>query len=176
MCLPVNDESEIVFLRYLAPLLDEDLLDLFAKRAGLVCDEDLAEDLSCELSRLVLAPGEFYAPCLAPASGVYLRLYYAYLVALGEELLCDIFRLGRELNDSAQGRVRPGRDVLRIGVVAGIPKTLVHHLLTPALDELNTGAAVIRQGTAQDLLEALAAGRLHLVLTNDVPTPPAGSP
>ena len=82
----------------------------------------------------------------------------------------DIFRLGRELTDVARGRTGPGRDVLRIGVMAGIPKILVHHILAPALDKLGGGAAFVRQDVAQNLLEVLAAGRLHVVITNDVPT------
>jgi LysR family transcriptional regulator, transcriptional activator of nhaA len=87
----------------------------------------------------------------------------------------DIFRLGRELNDVAKGRARPGRDALRIGAVAAIPKTLVHHLLTPALDQLEGGTAFIRQDAPTNLVDALAAGRLHLVLTNEVPTTPLGA-
>jgi LysR family transcriptional regulator, transcriptional activator of nhaA len=81
----------------------------------------------------------------------------------------DIFRLGRELNDVARGRVSPGREVLRVGVVAGLPKTLVHHLLSPALDMMDTGTVQILQQTSASSLKALAAGRLHLVISDDVP-------
>ncbi|HEX4337224.1 MAG TPA: LysR family transcriptional regulator [Polyangiaceae bacterium] len=86
----------------------------------------------------------------------------------------DIFRLGRELNDLARGVSASPRDVLRIGVVSGLPKTLTHHLLTPALDG-ETCTMFVRQDSAPALLEALAAGRLHAVLMNDVPTPPPGA-
>lgn len=86
----------------------------------------------------------------------------------------DIFRLGQELNDVARGRGGSSRNALRVGVVPGIPKTLAHHLLGPALDR--DGEAVqLRQDSAATLLEALASGRLHLVLMNDVPTPPVGT-
>src|SRR5262245_23362907 len=70
------------------------------------------------------------------------------LTALGSEAASyaeDIFRLGRELNDMARGRVSPGRRALRVGVVAGLPKTLVHHLLSPALDELELGSVQVIQ-------------------------------
>ncbi len=86
----------------------------------------------------------------------------------------DIFRLGRELAEVARGRPGTGRETLRVGVVAGIPKTLVHHLLAPALDQTK-GMSTIRQDSASNLVSALAAGRLHVALTNDVPTTPPGS-
>ncbi|MEY4546320.1 MAG: hypothetical protein RL685_2515 [Pseudomonadota bacterium] len=81
----------------------------------------------------------------------------------------DIFRLGRELNDVARGRVSPGRDVLRVGVVAGLPKTLVHHLLSPALDREDAGVVQIIQQSSTSLLEALAAGRAHLLISDEIP-------
>jgi LysR family transcriptional activator of nhaA len=81
----------------------------------------------------------------------------------------DIFRLGRELNDVARGRVSPGREVLRVGVVAGLPKTLVHHLLSPALDRLDGGAVHVIQQAPVMLIEALVSGRLHLAISDEVP-------
>jgi LysR family transcriptional activator of nhaA len=85
----------------------------------------------------------------------------------------DIFRLGRELNDVARGR-GAGREVLRVGLVAGLPKTFAHHLLSPALADEKCRLHV-RQDAVGPLLESLATGRLHVVLTNEVPTPPAGA-
>ncbi len=87
----------------------------------------------------------------------------------------DIFRLGRELGDVARGRGRSGREVLRVGAVAALPKTLVHHLLAPAVDGLELGTVFIRQDTASALVEALVTGRLQMVLTDDVPTPLPGT-
>lgn len=85
----------------------------------------------------------------------------------------DIFRLGQELNDVARGR-GAGREVLRVGLVAGMPKTFTHLLLSPVLaDEKLTLYA--RQDAATALLESLGTGRLHVVLTNEVPTPPTGT-
>jgi len=98
------------------------------------------------------------------------------LTAFGEEAssyAADIFRLGRELNDVARGRAGSGRELLRVGTVAGLPKTLVHELLGPAL-ERQASVVFVRQDTSTALLEALAAGRLHVVLMNDVPAPSSG--
>lgn len=87
----------------------------------------------------------------------------------------DIFRLGRELNDVAHGRAAPGRDLLRIGVVASLPKTLTHQLLAPALDKLQHGAAVVRQDSAQALIDQLIVGRLHVVLMDQMPPQQPGA-
>lgn len=86
----------------------------------------------------------------------------------------DIFRLGRELTDVARGRVGPGRDLLRVGVVPGVPKTLAHRLLSPALEREST-TLFVQQDIGPALLESLALGRLHVVLANEVPPQPPGS-
>lgn len=86
----------------------------------------------------------------------------------------DIFRLGRELNDVAHGRSSPRRDILRVGAVAGLPKTLVHRLLGPVLEQ-ETGTLVVQQDRAPILLELLVAGRIHAALLNEVPAPPTGT-
>lgn len=87
----------------------------------------------------------------------------------------DIFRLGSELNDVARGHVSPGRRALRVGVVAGLPKTLVHHLLGPALDDQHVASVqVVQQGLTQ-LVEALSAGRVHLALSDEIPVGPQRS-
>ncbi len=83
----------------------------------------------------------------------------------------DIFRLGRELNDLPRGGAGTRQELLRVGIVPGLPKTLARHLLDPALAR-DHSALLVRQGSASELLEALAAGRLHMVLMNDVPTAP----
>jgi LysR family transcriptional regulator, transcriptional activator of nhaA len=70
--------------------------------------------------------------------------------------------------------VSPGREVLRVGVVAGLPKTLVHHLLSPALDMMDTGTLQVLQQNSASSLKALAAGRLHLVISDDVPAAATG--
>lgn len=88
----------------------------------------------------------------------------------------DIFRLGHELNDVARGQLSSGRRALRVGVVAGLPKTLVHYLLAPALDDLQMGSVQVVQQSSAHLVEALVAGRLHLALTDELPVSGVQSP
>lgn len=87
----------------------------------------------------------------------------------------DIFRLGRELTELARGRAAPGRERIRVGIVAGIPKTLTQHLLAPALDLLEQGSALVRQGSPSTLIESLVTGRLHMVLADHIPATPSGA-
>jgi LysR family transcriptional activator of nhaA len=101
------------------------------------------------------------------------------LTAFGNEAVSyaeDIFRLGRELNDVARGQLTPGRRALRVGVVAGLPKTLVHHLLAPALDDLQMGSVEVVQQSLAHLVEALISGRLHLALADELPVTVQPSP
>jgi LysR family transcriptional activator of nhaA len=98
------------------------------------------------------------------------------LTPLGSEAASyasDIFRLGQELNDVARGQ-GSGREVLRVGLVAGLPKTFAHHLLSPVLDDEKC-KLYVRQDAVAPLLESLVTGRLHVVLINEVPTPPVGA-
>lgn len=81
----------------------------------------------------------------------------------------DIFRLGRELNDVARGKVSPGRQMLRVGVVASLPKTLVQQLLSPALDRGGIATVQVIQQSLPVLMEGLAAGRFHLLIADEVP-------
>ncbi len=80
----------------------------------------------------------------------------------------DIFRLGAELRDTAQARSNHRLDVLRIGALVGVPKTLVHHFLAPALDLLQ-GAVSVRVEPLANLVEALSTGRIHAILSNELP-------
>ncbi|CAN5575426.1 LysR family transcriptional regulator [soil metagenome] len=87
----------------------------------------------------------------------------------------DIFRLGQELTDVAHNRAEPGGETLRVGVVAAMPKTLVHNLLQPALEAFAHGVVNVRQDASPRLVESLIAGRLHLVLADEVPVPTASA-
>jgi LysR family transcriptional activator of nhaA len=87
----------------------------------------------------------------------------------------DIFRLGSELNDVARGHVSPGRRALQVGVVAGLPKTLVHHLLGPALDDQHVASVQVAQQSLPLLVDALIAGRLHLAIADEIPSTMARS-
>ena len=86
----------------------------------------------------------------------------------------DIFRLGAELVDVARGEAPSRRTPLRVGVVGTIPKTLAYRLLEPALGVDGFGPLVVRQAALDTLLEEVAIGRLHVVLS-DVPPPEGGA-
>jgi LysR family transcriptional regulator, transcriptional activator of nhaA len=58
---------------------------------------------------------------------------------------------------------------LRVGVVASLPKTLLQHLLSPALDAGGIATVQVVQQGLPALLEGLAAGRLHLLIADEVP-------
>ncbi|MFO0667719.1 MAG: LysR family transcriptional regulator [Polyangiaceae bacterium] len=94
------------------------------------------------------------------------------LTALGEEIASfadDIFRIGSELVDAARGRSNERRLALRIGVVSSMPKSVAYGLVEPALSVPNYGSIVARQDRLERLLEEMAAGRLHLVLSDVAP-------
>jgi LysR family transcriptional activator of nhaA len=82
--------------------------------------------------------------------------------------------MGRELNDVARGRGRLGREIVRVGLVPSIPKSLAYQLTRPALEQEQL-TVFIRQDTSAVLLDALVTGRLNVVLMNEVPAPPAGT-
>jgi LysR family transcriptional activator of nhaA len=96
------------------------------------------------------------------------------LTAFGEEMATyasEIFRLGGELVDVARGRASPMGTPLRIGVVASVPKTIVYRLLEPALPATDGAMVQVRQSDLGSLLEDLAANRVHLVVSDGVPSP-----
>lgn len=98
------------------------------------------------------------------------------LTPLGEQAAVyadDIFRLGRELVDTARGRVAQRTRSLRVGVVGSMPKSVVYRLLEPAMACPGFGSLYARQDHPAQLLEELAAGRLHVVLA-DAPPPESG--
>lgn len=82
----------------------------------------------------------------------------------------EIFRLGTEILDVAHRRVASG-GILRVGAVPALPKTILFRILeSTATSSLRLQ---LRQAMLPTLLEELAAGRLHLILS-DAP-PPQGS-
>jgi len=84
------------------------------------------------------------------------------------EYAADLARVGAELVEFASGRAQPRPKRLRIGVVASLPKTLVHALLAPAFDTTDGDRAVIRQLTRADLHAALTSGRLDIALVDEL--------
>ena len=79
----------------------------------------------------------------------------------------EIFALGQELLDALEGRAS---QPLRVGVADVMPKTLVQHILQPALDLDASVRLVCEEGHPDELLAALAVHRLDLVLS-DAPIP-----
>ena len=90
-----------------------------------------------------------------------------------QQYATEIFRVGTELLDFAQGRAVSQRR-LELGVVAAIPKTMVCQLLVPALDEERSGSIRIRQDATERLVQEMASGRLHAVLSDAPPVPASG--
>jgi LysR family transcriptional activator of nhaA len=99
------------------------------------------------------------------------------LTPLGEETASyadDIFRLGSELTDVARGRSEPRKLALRVGIVSSMPKSVAYRLLHPGTAAPGYGSLVARQDRFERLLDELASGRLHLVLSDTAP-PEAGA-
>ena len=82
----------------------------------------------------------------------------------------EIFRLGRELQETVQGRLegRPLR--LSVGVADTIPKLIALRLLQPAFTLPDPIRVDVRQDRTDRLLSQLATHDLDLVLS-DMPTP-----
>ncbi len=98
------------------------------------------------------------------------------LTPLGEQAALyadDIFRLGRELVDTARGRLGERQHSLRVGIVSSLPKSVAYRLLEPGMATEGFGSLFARQDRLAKLMEELAAGRLHLVLS-DSPPPESG--
>lgn len=81
----------------------------------------------------------------------------------------DIFRMGSELVEVARGRGTGVRSAFKVGVVGSLPKTIARRLIEPALAQDDLAPVQVRQDTQARLIEELAAGRLHVVLSD---TPP----
>ncbi len=99
------------------------------------------------------------------------------LTPFGEEVASyadDIFRLGNELVDVARGGTAKRRRTLRVGIVGTMPKSVAFRLLQHAIAAPGYGPFVTRHGDLERLLEELAAGRLHFVLSDALPPEAAG--
>ena len=76
-----------------------------------------------------------------------------------------IGKAGEELMDVMQNRPRGGRQVLRVGAVATLSRNFQLEFLKPALHRENV-EVVIRSGALRELLVALHAHEVDLVLSN----------
>lgn len=99
------------------------------------------------------------------------------LTALGRDILRyadEIFRLGTELTELAGGQAARASAPLCLGIVSSVPKELAYRMVAPVLpgDEAagtEAGALNLRQGRLDELLEQLAAGALHVILSDQPP-------
>lgn len=94
------------------------------------------------------------------------------LTVLGRDILQyadEIFRLGNELSETVTGKSAVSRKSLRIGIVCGIPNVLVYRLAEPILGQGEQGPLHVQQGRLDELLDQMAAGHLHLILSEQAP-------
>jgi LysR family transcriptional activator of nhaA len=83
----------------------------------------------------------------------------------------EIFSIGNELVDAVRGRPTGRSPRLVVGIAEALPKLVAHRLLA-ASRLMEQGIQLgLREGKTQDLIAALAAQELDLVIT-DVPLPP----
>jgi LysR family transcriptional activator of nhaA len=95
------------------------------------------------------------------------------LTELGSEVFTyaeEIFALGRELVDVARGRPTGKPRRLTVGVSDVLAKLMVYRLLLPAMQLPEPVQLVCREGHMDELLNALAAYEVDVVL-NDAPLP-----
>lgn len=83
----------------------------------------------------------------------------------------EIFRLGRELEETVRGHLR-GRPIrLVVGLAATLPNLVAFHFLTPAFGLEEPVRMVLRENRTDRLLADLATHDVDLVLA-DIPIPP----
>lgn len=78
----------------------------------------------------------------------------------------DIFRLGRELQNSVKGQSTGARMRLEVGVADVIPKLVAERLLQPALEAVPDLLLRCREGPLSQLLGSLAMHELDIVLSD----------
>lgn len=78
----------------------------------------------------------------------------------------EIFRIGRELTRTVEGRMtgRPMR--LVVGVSSSVPNFVTFQLLAPAFEMEDPVRVVVREGTSERLLAELAAHELDLIISD----------
>jgi LysR family transcriptional regulator, transcriptional activator of nhaA len=86
----------------------------------------------------------------------------------------EIFSLGGELEEAMRQLPDDRPQMLRVGVVDVVPKSIAHRILAPALQMPASVRMVCREASLDTLLAELAVHRLDLVLA-DRPIPPTVS-
>lgn len=138
-----------------------------AREGGLSRAADQLKLTHSTLSAQLRTLEEFFGGALFERRGRRL-----VLTPLGEDAASyadDIFRLGAELVDVARGRSADRKLALRVGVVSSMPKSVAYRLLQPGMKTAGYGSLFARQDRLDRLLEELASGRLHLVLSDSAP-------
>lgn len=85
-----------------------------------------------------------------------------------QQYATEIFRIGNELLDFSRGHTTAPRR-FEVGTVGAIPKTMIARLLQPALASDDGAVVRIRQDTIARLIQELASGRLHAIVSDAVP-------
>lgn len=78
----------------------------------------------------------------------------------------EIFALGAELSDALRALPAAGVQPLRVGIGDAIPKSLVHRLLAPLLQQPEPPRLICREAPLESLLGDLGVHRLDVVLTS----------
>ncbi len=86
-----------------------------------------------------------------------------------------IFATGEELLQTLQGRLGGRRQVLRVGALATLSRNFQVGFLRPLLGQAEV-EVVVRSGALGELLQALEAHRLDVVLANILPPRDAATP
>ncbi|MCG2626303.1 LysR family transcriptional regulator [Bradyrhizobium sp. WYCCWR 13023] len=85
----------------------------------------------------------------------------------------SVFKSGHELMETLSG-LRPGRQVLRVGAAATLSRNFQIAFLRPLIGRIDV-ELIIHTGLFDDLLEALDAHKLDIVLANHPASPDARS-
>ena len=94
------------------------------------------------------------------------------LTALGRDVLHyadEIFRVGTELLEMVQSKSSSHVATLGVGVVSTVPRTVAYRLMEPVLALEGHGPLRMKQGSLEHLLDEMATGHIHLILTDEPP-------
>jgi LysR family transcriptional activator of nhaA len=83
----------------------------------------------------------------------------------------EIFTTGQELLDTLRGRDAGRPHVLNVGVSDSLPKTLVHHVLEPALRGQGETRVVCRSDKTERLLAELSLRAFDMILADEPVSP-----
>lgn len=97
--------------------------------------------------------------------GIQLTEVGAHVCTYAEQ----IFRLGSELLNSLEGGGIAAKP-LRIGILDVVPKSIVHRMVSGALDPSGNPRIICIEGTIEHLLGALASHEVDVVLTDRIST------